>query len=361
MKYDNFHPEKYRDGQVSIHIKKRNIPSEIDLAYEASGIDHLFIIIWKIATATNDTIWFLNQPELHLHPGAQKLLYDFLKDQSKEGKQIFVATQSMVFIHKSAPNEVSIILSSDNTFITSLEDLIEAERLTTGESEGYNIVRNHIYDALGYESKFSFEPDTVVIVEGTADKGIITAFSKTLGKEIDLRSVRFIPMGDKGKIEKYVPILAYTLLNKRCLIVIDNDNKKPEDFKKQILEKENQYKQVIKARPVLGEENFILYPEYVYSIEYFLLEAQAITNAATVETNQRTIDEIKREIDSVCQDIREKKVKPKDALKSIWEKKFGPYKEVDTAIDIAKHISREHLHNSPEIIKLIEEINKSLT
>ena len=37
--------EKQKDGGIFMLVKKKNIWSEIDLEYQASGIDQLFIII----------------------------------------------------------------------------------------------------------------------------------------------------------------------------------------------------------------------------------------------------------------------------------------------------------------------------
>jgi hypothetical protein len=271
----DIHPRHHKDNTVSMFVKKKNRPSEIDLAYEASGMDQLFRIIWKMATSTQaNTIWFLDEPELHLHPGAQKLLYDFLKDESKKGKQIFVATQSMVFIYKSGLEEVSAIINQDDTFVISLEDLARAEKDVTAEKQ--DIIRNQIFDALGYEPKFSFEPEKIVVVEGKSDGPIIRALSKKLGNPIDERNIRFVPLGDRNHVEKYSPILAYTLSNKKCLIILDNDNKNPEDTIRDIIQKEGKFKNSIGRSSILNNNNFHLYPKHIYSIEQYLLNAQAI-------------------------------------------------------------------------------------
>ena len=54
--------------------------------------------------------------------------------------------------------------------------------------------------------------------------------------------------------------------------------------------------------------------------------------------------------------ILTKKVKPKDVLRSLWEDCAlkGPYHEVDTAVEISKHLSKNHLENNKEIVKLVE-------
>ena len=53
--------------------------------------------------------------------------------------------------------------------------------------------------------------------------------------------------------------------------------------------------------------------------------------------------------------IKTKKLKPKDVLKSIWEDNalLGPYKEVDTAVEISKCISKDYLQQHEDIKNLI--------
>lgn len=95
---EDIHPFQISETEYRIAIKKKNLKKEILLNEEGTGLDQVFIIIWSIATSNSESIWFLDEPELHLHPGAQKLLYDFFIDETKRGKQIFVATHSYLFI-----------------------------------------------------------------------------------------------------------------------------------------------------------------------------------------------------------------------------------------------------------------------
>jgi predicted ATPase len=354
-------PERRPDNTVSIYVKKKNRPSEIDLAYEASGMDQLFRIIWKIATSQkNDSIWFLDEPELHLHPGAQRLLYDFLKEESERGKQIFIATQSMVFIHKSQPKEISVILDQDDSFILSLENIVKAEEKITSEKE--DDIRNQIYDALGYEPKFSLEPEKIVVVEGKSDEPIIRTLSIKVGTPIDERTISFIPLGDRSHIEKYSPILAYTLSNKKCLIILDNDNKNPEDTKRDILQKEVEFKRRIGRLPILNDDNFYLYPDYVYSIEHCLLNPKAIYDAGKealaeldMEADPGALHELSLKIEELVNS--NERIKPKEVLKNIWESYgFGIYKEDKTGVRIAKCLSEAEAKESQFIRNLVSTV-----
>jgi hypothetical protein len=59
--------------------------------------------------------------------------------------------------------------------------------------------------------------------------------------------------------------------------------------------------------------------------------------------------------ENVMDDINNKKLKPKEVLKDIWESNtFGPYKEVDTAVNISRHITKEHLEGHKEIVNLVK-------
>jgi putative ATP-dependent endonuclease of OLD family len=271
----DIHPYQHTDSRISIFVKKRHVRKEIDLEYEASGLDQLLIIIWWIATSSKGTIWFLDEPELHLHPGAQKLLYDFLKRESETNdKQIFVATHSMVFIHNSRLDEISLILDDKEGTISTLQ----TDLLVGGiESEEFDTIREHVYEALGYEPRLTYDVHTFVMVEGIVDANVIKCFAVTLDKVGTKMGVKFVPMGGKKGTKYFSPVVAYTLSGRRCLIVFDNDEQNPEAIREEVLKKERQYKESIN---VLSDSNFIFCPSNVYSIEYYLLEPEAICRAA---------------------------------------------------------------------------------
>jgi predicted ATPase len=281
--------QKYPDGHVTIKITKKNIKERITFTEESKGIENIFVLIWKIATSEDGAIVLLDEPELHLHPGAQKLLYDFIEKESNKGKQFFLATHSMVFIYKTPLKNILVILNREESIINNLSEMIKAADIKN--EIGHNIdedgsdnsieTRKIIYEALGYESEFAFEPDTIVVVEGKVDKNILLEFSYKTDFPIQERKSKIIPLGDSYNVKKYTPILAYTLTGKKCIITIDNDYKKPEEIKQQILRMEREFKNSIGDRTTtLRNDNFHLYPEYIYSVEYFLLNGKAICNAA---------------------------------------------------------------------------------
>jgi hypothetical protein len=244
-------------------------------------------------------------------------------------------------------------------YISSLEELVSAEEKIT--SEARNTIRDQIYMALGYEPRFSFEPEKIVAAEEKSDGYILSIFSEKLGHKLDPRTISFIPLGDRHNIEKYSPILAYTLSNKKCLIILDNDRKDPQTTMNSILQKEKEFKRRIDDRSTLSES--YLYPSDVYSIEHYLLHPESIYKAASNVLNKagKSVD------NNLLENIRDKleestsnKIKidnPKEIIKNVWETfGLGNYDEVKTAVEIAQCLPEQYLKDNSQIVKLVESI-----
>jgi predicted ATP-dependent endonuclease of OLD family len=351
----DIHPFKINNEESTIAIDKKETKN-ILLGNEGGGIDQLFMILWQIELSEPGTVWFIDEPEAHLHPGAQKALYDFLVRQTDMGKQIIVGTHSLLFVHKRSQNEISILTNHDNiTKVIDLNLLIEAEKVITPQ-QGILVIRKHVFDALGYDPSYEFEPKNIVIVEGKADGKIIDAFAKTLNMPIDSWRTIFVPLGDKQTVEKYSHILVYILTGKNCTIVIDNDKKNPSQEKDKIMKLEKAYKDKTGEKTVLEKKHFHLYPQNVYSIEHYLLVPEAIYSAANCSDLSK-LQEIKNMIDAEQANLKNKTITPKYVLQNLWESLgFGTYHDVNTAEIIAKQISKDHLEKFSEVKELIEKI-----
>ncbi|MGC2382843.1 MAG: AAA family ATPase [Nitrososphaeraceae archaeon] len=273
------HPAMVGNDVYTIAIKKKNFPYEIHLKNEGTGLDQLLIMIWKVATAKPGSILFIDEPELHLHPGAQKLLYDFLLEETKQDKQIFVTSHSTVFVHRSNPEQITLLAYSENAVQCLLfKDLIDAEHLNPDDSA--DKIRKRIHSELGYDPTYDFESKISVMVEGITDRNIIENFSKTLGSPIDPRLTRIQIAGDKKNAKNFFPIMLSILSDKKCIIILDNDSVKPADILTGIYKiDENYRKRTHTPKPLVTSENIWSFPSYVYSIEYYLFEAEAICKA----------------------------------------------------------------------------------
>ena len=353
---ETIRPKRLVNNQLRVVVKKKNISYPIYLEYVGTGIDQLIIIIWKIATSNENTIWFIDEPELHVHPGAQKLLYDFLREETERGKQILIATHSMVFMYKSQESETTVIVERDGyAKFLPLNKLVDAEKESRRVST--ERIRSLVYQALGYAPTMSFEPKTVVMVEGKTDELVLKEFSKTLGHTIDDRSTLFLPVGDKTKVEQFSPIITYALMGKKSYVILDNDNETPEKIQNKLLKQVESYKKQTGVDfNIITEENFLPYRKEAYSIEYYLLNTKAICAMANI-SDSKIVNKIQTKIDEELAKPLGKQIRPKELLRSIWEdNNLGPYQESDDPKKIAEKIDETTLAKFPELIEIVTRI-----
>jgi len=101
---------KTEDNQERVNVYFKKFPS----SSVGSGINQLFVNIFNLDSHEN-TIFGMEEPEIHLHPKAQRDVFDFLKHQS-ENKQIIMTTHSSIFTDLSKKTNLYLIKKDiDNT------------------------------------------------------------------------------------------------------------------------------------------------------------------------------------------------------------------------------------------------------
>ena len=346
--------KKLPNNQITIEIHKKNIEVPITLDGEGRGLDQALVVIWRIATSPKNSIWLIDEPEIHLHPGAQKLLYEFFQDEVARDKQIIVSTHSMVFIHRCKEQQVSVLLYRDGlTELSPIKNIVDAE---TSSEQNRDNIRNIVYESLGYDSSQSLEYTTVVAVEGKTDIEILKIFGYKLGIPFDEKTTLFVPVGNKDDAERFTPVLKYAV-SKRTFIILDNDYQNPSELKQSIKSKEKEYmKKIGLEKNLLKEEEFCFYDEDVYSIESYLLNSEAIGKIGDFNSDQ--IEEIEKRILKEKTKPKEEREKPKKLLSNIWSDfGLGPYNDESPA-KIANHMEEIDILKFPELLKIIKKINK---
>lgn len=213
---------------------------------------------------------------------------------------------------------------------------------------------------LNNAKQFEFETKTVVFVEGFTDIRTLKAFSKTLlNREINEKAILFLISGSSTALENVGSLLVYAMQGKNVIIIRDNDKENSGKLKERMLQKEAQYRtQARISKQILSDDNFYFYPDYVSSIEYYLLDAKAIVESSNIPESEKEakIKAIADEINKEKNKLRNGKFRAKTYLESLYKKHFGTYEEVDTAIAIAEKMSKETIQSYTEIVTLINRI-----
>jgi predicted ATPase len=153
----------------------------IALDQMGGGIEQLLMVALVLLTTDRDHPIFLEEPESHLHPGAQRFLLDRLR---ADGRQVVVATHSPAFIDLVRPS--AIFRTTLKSGRTTIEPAADPKRL------------GDLLSDIGARNSDVLLSDAVLFVEGPTDRDILLAWSDTLGRSLAAYGVSVLPMGGGG-------------------------------------------------------------------------------------------------------------------------------------------------------------------
>ncbi|HDN73390.1 MAG TPA: DUF2813 domain-containing protein, partial [Archaeoglobus sp.] len=175
-------------------------------------------------------IFAIEEPELYLHPLAQRVMMEVLRDISKEADhQIIYTTHSSTFVDIAHFDEICLMRREQingqwKSTVTqlSMEDMIRDLKIrhpkTNPTPESMREWYSHACKSARSEGFFARK---VVIVEGPTEEYAFPIYSKALGYDMDKEGVAVISSEGKGQIDRL-----YRLFNEfkiPCYIIFDID------------------------------------------------------------------------------------------------------------------------------------------
>lgn len=231
----NFLPVEFRNLVENLRIqmpvyKTAGITPDKQKYFELSqnglGLNNLIYIAiilgnlkYKKETEPDSFIALLiEEPEAHLHPQLQNILFTYLTSLNKIGFQIFISTHSPTLTAKAELDSI-IVVQNQNNKIHSL--CLRNSNLT---------IENKIYlrKFLDVTKSQLFFANGVILVEGISEALLLSTFSRIMGEEYDLEKNGIEVVNISGVAFSHFANLFNSeeqskRLNSRCAIITDDD------------------------------------------------------------------------------------------------------------------------------------------
>lgn len=199
-----------RGNKTTVEIKEEVFDGTFDLSEISAGSKEILTLITQIVLASDSSdMVLIEEPELHLHPGAQRKIFNLIQEQLADGPQVVLSTHSSVFVdHDRADNIISVKRESKTQLSQPSEDEISAD-----------------LKELGYRYSGMLQSDAVVIVEGTTDKTILRTMADKYGFNLKENRVGLCDMENSVNLVNHSRSLVkiFSVFSIPYLFICDSD------------------------------------------------------------------------------------------------------------------------------------------
>ena len=224
----------------------KNIDINVDDGFEGNIIDkgtglQRYVIFSMIkayldmtssnTSRTNTTsILLIEEPELYLHPQAQKATYQLLTQFGQQNNQIIYTTHSSSFINIADFDKIAIVQKnrSKGTKITQvpiqafINDLNYRcpDLLTPPTAMSIRERYSHIYNPHKNEGFFAKK---IILVEGQTEEYALPIYCKKSGYDLDEQGISVINVGGIDSMDRFLRV--FNEFGIPCYVIFDSDVK----------------------------------------------------------------------------------------------------------------------------------------
>ena len=222
----------YRTLQLIVHEPDINLKfqaSSLGMGVQAS-ISIAILKAYSQIKLRNNTPIFIDEPELFLHPQAQRKFYKILREIANSGTQLFITTHSPSFLSVGHFDEIFVVRKNteNGTFIScgNIDRFVKDFRIRKGrESDKASMLMHYknAYENTGDSQKANeaFFARKIILVEGQSESLILPYFFDLLGFDYIGEGITIVRCGNKGEIDRFYRL--YTEFGIPCYIIFDGD------------------------------------------------------------------------------------------------------------------------------------------
>jgi putative ATP-dependent endonuclease of OLD family len=162
-------------------------------------------------------IFLFEEPELYLHPNAQKILFEALENLTTESNQVFVTTHSPMFFSPQ----------STGTFIKVIKEY-PAMGKPFGKFLTINLLKHlqakDAFQIICYENNTAaFFSNKVLLVEGDSDLIYIKEVARLINNDwsFEIKNIPIISINGKSNIKRFIDF--YNFFHIKCFCIVDSD------------------------------------------------------------------------------------------------------------------------------------------
>jgi predicted ATP-dependent endonuclease of OLD family len=251
-------------------------------------------------------ITLIEEPEVHLHPGLEKVIHRYLVEKSGN-TQVFLATHSTNFLDVTSRQNIYVASRGPDNLTTVKRVVSDAELL-------------EIPGEIGLRPSTVFMFDRLVFVEGKTDEAILRQFAKAADIDLAAQNIGFVGMGGTNNFGHFASEATLDLLSRRQIplwFVLDRDERDDEDVQKIKTRLGDRAKLATLSRREL--ENYLLVPAALHHV----IQDKLRHTKQVAEVSVQIIEKYLKEIVESCRDrVVELRVN-KEILKPIFLDRFS--------------------------------------
>lgn len=299
---------------LQLIVKEQDMGMEFQASNLGMGVQaSISIAILKAYSElnlANKSPIFIDEPELFLHPQAQRNFYKILRELSedkkdingnvtREGTQVFYTTHSPNFLSTGNFNEVFIVRKTKEkgTFLRYakvsdfVQDLKIRQKIDSTEEDLFLRYKN-AYENTGDTQKANegFFAKKIILVEGQSETLLLPYLFDLVGFDFIKEGISIVRCGSKSEIDRFYRL--YSEFGIPCYVIFDGD--------KQLEGTDGEQDNIAKNKAImeLFGENGINYPDGSPKEKYLGFEKEFENNLG-FETAKKGLDlfiEVKKKI-----------------------------------------------------------------